>query len=407
MKKVVNFLGNQWGQRLTIIVLVMIVMAIFEPNFFKLGNATNILLAISLYGIMACGMLFVVLVGGMDLSVGSILGLSGIITGMLMRDGRYSQGDWSTAGVSVPLIADLTPPVTPVVTDGGKSQQSTTFLSASWTSNDPESGIVEYSYEIGSVPGGNDVLDWSSTTASEVNVTGLALTPGVTYYFGVKARNRFGYWSQVGYSDGITIQSDPKPLSIGIAKRYPDEFPVSLQGCVVTAVFPSEFFVENEDRSAGVRVSSSRTVHEGEKYTIDGYISRDETDRIVYESGLTPSGSGNIKPVFMTSQSLGGKSDEVIFGPTGGTGINNIGLLVKTYGKIKNTGTNCIYIDDGSKVPSVAGQIGVKVSVTSPNEFLVGKYVMVTGISSLVQDGTSLRRFIRTRSNADVVVVKQ
>ena len=90
MKKVMNFLGNQWGQRLMIIALVMIVMAVFEPNFFKPGNASNILLAISLYGIMACGMLFVVLVGGMDLSVGSMAGLTASILAMHAQASGYT-----------------------------------------------------------------------------------------------------------------------------------------------------------------------------------------------------------------------------------------------------------------------------------------------------------------------------
>lgn len=90
MKKFMNFLGNQWGQRLTIIVLIMIIMAIFEQNFFKPANASNILLAISLYGIMACGMLFVVLVGGMDLSVGSMAALSASILAMTAQHNGYT-----------------------------------------------------------------------------------------------------------------------------------------------------------------------------------------------------------------------------------------------------------------------------------------------------------------------------
>ena len=77
--KVRNFLGSPWGQRATILVIVCVVMAIFEPNFFKLSNFSSILLAISIYGIMACGMLFTVLVGGMDLSMGSVAALGGTI----------------------------------------------------------------------------------------------------------------------------------------------------------------------------------------------------------------------------------------------------------------------------------------------------------------------------------------
>lgn len=96
MKKVIKFLGNQWGQRLTILVLIMAVMLVFEQNFFKPSNASNILLAISLYGIMACGMLFVILVGGMDLSVGSMAALSASILAMNSQASGYTTAGFFT-----------------------------------------------------------------------------------------------------------------------------------------------------------------------------------------------------------------------------------------------------------------------------------------------------------------------
>ncbi len=96
MKKIMNFLGNQWGQRVTIIVLIMIAMAIFERNFFLPANASNILLAISLYGIMACGMLFVVLVGGLDLSVGSMAALTASILSMNAQASGYTTAGFVT-----------------------------------------------------------------------------------------------------------------------------------------------------------------------------------------------------------------------------------------------------------------------------------------------------------------------
>lgn len=81
-KKAINILGNPWGQRITLLIIISIIMAIYEPRFFQLSNASSILLAIALYGIMACGMLFVVLTGGMDLSVGSTGALGGTILTM-------------------------------------------------------------------------------------------------------------------------------------------------------------------------------------------------------------------------------------------------------------------------------------------------------------------------------------
>ena len=79
MKKFVKILGSTWGQRASIIVLIMIVMAFAEPAFFSVANLKSILLQIAIYGIMACGMLLVVLVGGIDLSLGSMSALGSVI----------------------------------------------------------------------------------------------------------------------------------------------------------------------------------------------------------------------------------------------------------------------------------------------------------------------------------------
>lgn len=77
MKQVKKILGSSWGQRGVLLVLICIAMAIAEPKFFSGKNWASILLAIALYGIMACGMLFVVLIGGIDLSVGSMAACAG------------------------------------------------------------------------------------------------------------------------------------------------------------------------------------------------------------------------------------------------------------------------------------------------------------------------------------------
>jgi ribose/xylose/arabinose/galactoside ABC-type transport system permease subunit len=68
MKKLEKFLGNPWGQRLTILIIIFVVMLIFAQKFFLLENFKSILISISLYGVMACGMLFVILLGGIDLA---------------------------------------------------------------------------------------------------------------------------------------------------------------------------------------------------------------------------------------------------------------------------------------------------------------------------------------------------
>ena len=101
---------------------------------------------------------------------------------------------------------DYTAPTTPVVTDDGTCTNSMTTLHARWSASDPDSGIAEYQYGIGTFPGDVDVINWTSVgTATQVSRTGLNLTNGIAYYFTVKARNGVGRWSGVGNSDGITV----------------------------------------------------------------------------------------------------------------------------------------------------------------------------------------------------------
>jgi hypothetical protein len=104
-------------------------------------------------------------------------------------------------------IIDLTPPLTPVVTDAGVYSTSTSALSCSWKSSDLVSGIAEYQYKITSgSPTGTIIKNWTSArTSTSVKVTGLSLQVGKKYYFSVKAKNGAGLWSAIGVSDGITI----------------------------------------------------------------------------------------------------------------------------------------------------------------------------------------------------------
>src|SRR5262249_9799133 len=87
------------------------------------------------------------------------------------------------------VTPDVTPPSKPVVTDEGLLTANRTQLAASWISEDPESGVQEYQYAIGTAPGSTDVKPFTSVTQNSAAVTGLNLQSGVTYYFAVKAVN--------------------------------------------------------------------------------------------------------------------------------------------------------------------------------------------------------------------------
>ncbi|WP_036487817.1 ribose ABC transporter permease [Myxosarcina sp. GI1] len=73
-----NFL--QIAGILPILVLICILFALLTPNFFTAGNAVNILRQASINIVLATGMTFVILTGGIDLSVGSVLAVAAVVS---------------------------------------------------------------------------------------------------------------------------------------------------------------------------------------------------------------------------------------------------------------------------------------------------------------------------------------
>ncbi len=67
---------------------LVVVVSILSPSFLSVTNIFNILRQTSVNGIIAAGMTFVILTGGIDLSVGSILAISGAICASLLVSGQ-------------------------------------------------------------------------------------------------------------------------------------------------------------------------------------------------------------------------------------------------------------------------------------------------------------------------------
>ncbi|CAJ1001556.1 MULTISPECIES: ABC transporter permease [Bacillales] len=82
--------------------LIVIVLSIISDDFLTLSNIFNVLRQISINALIAFGMTFVILTGGIDLSVGSILALSSAITAGLMTGGMDT-----TLAVLIGLMAGM------------------------------------------------------------------------------------------------------------------------------------------------------------------------------------------------------------------------------------------------------------------------------------------------------------
>ncbi|MDS0913586.1 ABC transporter permease [Escherichia coli] len=73
----------KWWDRvgiLIVLLVLLILMSTFAPNFNRVDNLLNIARSISVNAILAAGMTFVILTSGIDLSVGSIVAVSGVIS---------------------------------------------------------------------------------------------------------------------------------------------------------------------------------------------------------------------------------------------------------------------------------------------------------------------------------------
>ncbi|WP_202900375.1 ABC transporter permease [Parvularcula oceani] len=69
------------------LIAVIVFFSLVAPNFLSVSNFVIMMKHISIIAILALGMTFVILTGGIDLSVGSIAGLSGMVAGFLLLNG--------------------------------------------------------------------------------------------------------------------------------------------------------------------------------------------------------------------------------------------------------------------------------------------------------------------------------
>lgn len=67
-----------------LLVLIVIGMILVEPRFYSLPNLFNVLRNTSFLATMACGQMLVMIVGGMDLSVGATAALASVIAAKIM-----------------------------------------------------------------------------------------------------------------------------------------------------------------------------------------------------------------------------------------------------------------------------------------------------------------------------------
>jgi ribose transport system permease protein len=68
------------------LIVLLVVFSLASPNFFQTDNLIGILLATSVNGVLALGVTFVIIPAGIDLSIGTMMTLSAVMTGVLVTN---------------------------------------------------------------------------------------------------------------------------------------------------------------------------------------------------------------------------------------------------------------------------------------------------------------------------------
>lgn len=194
-------------------------------------------------------------------------------------------------------------------------------------------------------------------------------------------------------------------LSVAQAKAEPDGTLVAVAAKPVTAVFPDGFYLEDINRSSGIRVAG---VWPGIALgTTAGVIGTTGTDangeRFIQPTSVVSVGAADIRPVGIGNLSVGG--GDWFFnsatgagqqGIAGASGLNNIGLLTRTWGTFHLLDASTFTLDDGS---GVSVKCVVPLGVTLDANW---KQAVVTGISSCEKPANAINRLIRVRMQSDL-----
>ncbi|MBR2258256.1 MAG: ABC transporter permease [Blautia sp.] len=92
------------GRTFIVLILLIIFFSIAKRNFLAPATITMIAKHVALYGILGLGMTFVIITGGIDLSVGSVVGLIGMLAGGMIQEGVTVKMAGVTLYFSVPVI---------------------------------------------------------------------------------------------------------------------------------------------------------------------------------------------------------------------------------------------------------------------------------------------------------------
>ena len=90
------------------LVILLLYFSVFAPNFLSASSFILVTKHVALYAILGVGMTMVIISGGIDLSVGSVVGISGMIAGFFINKGIRLEGSNKTVYLSIGIIIAIT-----------------------------------------------------------------------------------------------------------------------------------------------------------------------------------------------------------------------------------------------------------------------------------------------------------
>lgn len=242
---------------------------------------------------------------------------------------------------------------------------------------------------------------------------------GPTLYYTVFASDDQPLYSEPAYAQSRPVGT--RGDRIGRARLLPEGTQVMLKAKIVTAAFGQEniIYISEPDRSAGIQVSITQPAPPLHSLVdVTGAMGRmllngrpSEARILNAHIVLLESGGIEFQPVAIRGLAVGGSAaGPTLPGVRDGTGLYNIGCLVRIHGRVSSKSGPYIWLDDGSGVPFAPQYGGIMVrtaSVVAPVS--LGDYVQVTGIArgSLPSGWTENRRLIQTRTVDDVIILAE
>jgi len=243
------------------------------------------------------------------------------------------------------------------------------------------------SYLIDQTSGGGDAFDIADAVcqaAPGVPLTdeqGNLVPAGISWFRYIRLTdavvgdNVISPYGELGeVSAEIDAVADIAPaVSVGRAKGLPDGTYVIIWGAIVTAAFDGEFWIQQLDRSAGIKVVSTAPVSVGDSVIVTGHVAdgaggKEIPDALVafIEHGESPN------PIGMTNRAAQSELAK--------------DLLVKVWGKRTDSDDGWFNIDDGSVCPL---KVLCSPDATVPAE---GEFTTVTGVLSTDSTGNTVIR---------------